>query len=90
MNEIQPLQTLGFVEAFPANPPFPPHADSTFGLVGLTRSLDARARRHRVVDGVDVRGVAHRRGASRPNRDAHGMATGAWSRLPVTGAAGQR
>jgi glycosyltransferase involved in cell wall biosynthesis len=51
MNEIQPLQTLGFVEAFPANPPFPPHADSTFGLVGLTRSLDARARRHRAAVG---------------------------------------
>ena len=51
MHEIQAVETLGFVEAFPANPPYPPHADSTFGLVGLTRALDRRARRHRAAIG---------------------------------------
>jgi hypothetical protein len=51
MPEIQPVETLGFVEAFPANPPYPPHSDSTFGLVGLTRALDHKGRRHRAAIG---------------------------------------
>ena len=51
MHEIEPLETLGFVEAFPANPQHAPHADSTDGLVGLTRALDTGARRHRAAIG---------------------------------------
>ena len=51
MHEIEPLETLGFVEAFPANPQHAPHADSTYGLVGLTRALDTGARRHRAAIG---------------------------------------
>jgi hypothetical protein len=48
LSQVQPLQTLGFIEGFPANPPHPPHAHATFGLVGLVRALDRGARRHRV------------------------------------------
>ncbi|HEX3279171.1 MAG TPA: glycosyltransferase [Thermoleophilaceae bacterium] len=51
MHEARPLQALGFVEGFPANPPYPPHVDSPFGLVGLTRAVDKRARRHRAALG---------------------------------------
>jgi glycosyltransferase involved in cell wall biosynthesis len=51
MHQVEPIETLGFVEAYPANPPVPPHADTTFGLIGLTRSLDRRARRHRAAIG---------------------------------------
>jgi glycosyltransferase involved in cell wall biosynthesis len=51
MHQIEPIETLGFVEAYPANPPHPPHADATFGLIGLTRALDRRARRHRAAIG---------------------------------------
>jgi hypothetical protein len=52
MHESVAVETLGFVEAFPANPRHPPHLDTTFGLVGLTRALDRPARRHRAAVGV--------------------------------------
>jgi Glycosyl transferase family 2/Glycosyl transferases group 1 len=40
-------RALGWIEAFPAQPRTPPHADLGFGLVSLLRGIDLRARRHR-------------------------------------------
>jgi hypothetical protein len=56
MHQIVPVETLGFVEAYPANPRSAPHANNTYGLVGLTRALDQQARRHRAAIGAVAEG----------------------------------
>ena len=49
------LEHLGFIEAYPLNPPLPPDSrHRAHGIVGLLRALDARARRHRYSVGPDV------------------------------------
>jgi glycosyltransferase involved in cell wall biosynthesis len=49
------LEHLGFIEAYPLNPPLPPDArHRAHGIVGLLRALDAPARRHRYSVGPQV------------------------------------
>jgi glycosyltransferase involved in cell wall biosynthesis len=38
---------IGWIEAFPAQPRVPPHAELGFGLVPLMQAIDLQARRHR-------------------------------------------
>ena len=45
--EVDLIDTLGWIEPFPANPRHGPNASRGHGLVGLTRTADLDARRHR-------------------------------------------
>jgi glycosyltransferase involved in cell wall biosynthesis len=49
--DVEPLETLGFVEPFPASPRRPPHAERSDRLVGLTAAVDHAGRRHRYAAG---------------------------------------
>ncbi len=45
--EVEDRVHLGFIEPFPIHPVRPPHEESFYGLVGLIRTIDLTARRHR-------------------------------------------
>ncbi len=45
--EVEDRVHLGFIEPFPIHPRRPPHEESFYGLVGLVRTIDLTARRHR-------------------------------------------
>jgi glycosyltransferase involved in cell wall biosynthesis len=45
--EVEQVETIGFIEPHPVHPAAPPHVDASYGLVGLVRTVDHAARRHR-------------------------------------------
>jgi glycosyltransferase involved in cell wall biosynthesis len=45
-DEVEPLETLGYVEGYPVNPRHPPHVQLPFRVKGLVRAVDRGARRH--------------------------------------------
>jgi glycosyltransferase involved in cell wall biosynthesis len=44
---VDVVKTIGFIEAYPILPRHAPHVDACYGLVGLVRTVDHAARRHR-------------------------------------------
>lgn len=48
----QAVSFLGFIEPYPVLPRQPPHEPLHWGLAGLTRAVDRRARRHRYAVGA--------------------------------------
>jgi glycosyltransferase involved in cell wall biosynthesis len=54
--EVDPLATLGFIEPFPVSPRWPPHAERSDRLVGLTAAVDHEQRRHRYAAGRPAEG----------------------------------
>ncbi len=44
---VDELASIGYIEPYPIHPRHPPHIDVHYGLVGLVRTVDLRARRHR-------------------------------------------
>lgn len=51
-------RVIGYLEPYPIHPRLPPHVEVTYGLVGLVRTVDRDARRHRYGAGWVPRGVA--------------------------------
>jgi glycosyltransferase involved in cell wall biosynthesis len=46
-SESEPLMTVGFIEAHPVHPHAAPHVPPALGVIGLVRTVDPAARRHR-------------------------------------------
>ncbi len=44
---LEEAATVGFIEPYPMQPPAPGHIEVSYGLVGLVRTVDLHARRHR-------------------------------------------
>jgi len=53
--EIDPIETLGFIDPFPVAPRAP-HGDRSTGLIGLTSVVDRAERRHRYAAGSVAEG----------------------------------
>ncbi|MET0557136.1 MAG: glycosyltransferase [Solirubrobacterales bacterium] len=51
MDEVDLIEALGFIEPFPIKPGYEPQAPLPLGLVGLAKSVDQEARRHRYAVG---------------------------------------
>ncbi len=52
VGEVDVIRSLGFVEPFPIEPLFEPPQGPSLGLVGLVKSVDTAARRHRYALGA--------------------------------------
>jgi hypothetical protein len=48
---VEELDPIGYIEPYPIHPRNPPHVEVPYGVVGLVRVLDLRARRHRYAAG---------------------------------------
>lgn len=53
---VDEVTFIGFIEPYPIHPRQPPHAEVDYGLVGLIRSIDLQARRHRYGAGRKLAG----------------------------------
>jgi glycosyltransferase involved in cell wall biosynthesis len=57
-NGLRDTTLVGYLEPHPIRPRLPAHADVGYGLVGLVRAVDLKARRHRYAAGGVPPGVA--------------------------------
>jgi len=52
LDEVDLIETLGYLDPFPARPRSIPPAERPYGLLGLTMAIDYRERRHRYAIGT--------------------------------------